>query len=234
MAADPQKPTVSRAVPELTSDGWDAAEQKYSDRLYLGASSNSAVSVLNPTDRPEVLVTAPHGVVHVRDNQDKMPDLGTGSFAELVAKASGCAAVITARGGLPDAAWYDDHPLKTQIRSLDPRPSVLIDFHGMSDQRNLDIELGLGICANRQSLNLADYFQSQLLEAGLAVAVHEKYLAPQPTMLCNWARTIGIPATLQVELAARTRRPLATEETATRILGVVSVILRGCVAAISS
>ena len=204
-----------RALQDVLAREWLAEEEQFGRNRYSGG--RDALAIVAAGRRPGVVLTSPHAVTHLRDGHVKKADRGTGGLVCALAKRAGCWAVAVAHGPAEDAAWTDDHALKRTVLGLAPRPTTLVDIHGMTDQRDLDVEIGLGHAPSPSSTSFGAALACNLEEAGLAVAVQEKYLAPRATMLTNWSLANGFEHSVQIELAARVRPPDAEPATYGRL-----------------
>jgi hypothetical protein len=187
---------------------WVAAEKDFEVNSYDGRLS-SPIEVIRDSTRPWLVLTAPHAVNHWRKGVLKVADRGTGGLVRILSYELGCAGVINAKQVYSDPAYDYEHAFKDALEQFEAG-AVLIDFHGMMDQRDLDVEIGLGLFPTVDSQKLATYLGSKLEEADLRVAHNERYVSPNPGSITNWALARDLPA-IQVEMAARVRPPLGSE-----------------------
>lgn len=194
----------------ITVADWLAAEKDFEVNLYDGQPS-ARVEVAEGSTRPWLILTAPHAVNHWRDGKLKVADRGTGGLVRILSANLGCVGVITAEQTYSDAAYDEEHEFKDMLRRFEAEAAVLIDFHGMADQRDVDVEIGLGLSPTDSSEKLARHIASNLEEARLQIAYNEVYVSPNPGSITNWALARNVAAT-QLELAARVRPPVGSEE----------------------
>ncbi len=198
----------SESVPAELVNQWIAAEEDFSANGYDGLAA-SAVEMIHGSGRPWLVLTAPHAVNHWREGALKLADRGTGGLVRVLSRALRCYGLIAGRQTYSDPSYDDKHELKNQLMPLMDGARALIDFHGMSDQRDIDAEVGLGLFPNSTSERLALVIEAALKAAALSVAHHEVYVSPHPHSITNWGLAHGLPA-VQLELAARTRPPLGS------------------------
>lgn len=187
---------------------WIAAEKDFAANRYDGQ-ARPAVEVIHGSSRPWLILTAPHAVNHWREGNLKLADRGTGGLVRVLSRILGCQGLITAKQIHLDASYDEEHELKDRLEEVASRNCVLIDFHGMTDQRDIDVEVGLGLSPSDASEKLALRVELELSRASLRVAHHEVYVSPHPHSITNWGLSHGLPA-IQVELAARVRPPLGS------------------------
>jgi hypothetical protein len=187
---------------------WKVAEEDFAANRYDGRAP-SALEIIEATSRPWLILTAPHAVNHWRAGNLKIADRGTGGLVRVLSRTLGCLGIINAKQTYSDPSYDDQHALKDVLEHHIREDYLLVDLHGMVDQRDLDVEVGMGRRPSAKSQELADIVESALTAASLNVAHHEVYISPQPQSLTNWGLSRGV-ASIQVELAARVRPPLGS------------------------
>ncbi|MFI8527661.1 N-formylglutamate amidohydrolase [Promicromonospora sukumoe] len=200
---------------------WLDLERIFSEEQYDGgspprpASVSASVSEPTPgllevagTERPHVVVTAPHATNHERDGGTKLADRGTGGLAVLLAELTGCTALV-ALGAGGDANYDDEHPLKERLAEL--RPTVVVDLHGMRSRPGSDVDLGTG------SGPVPPAVVSALRDSDLRVTTNEVFSAMRPTTVTAFAQAHGISA-VQVEIGAHLRLPSGTPESQSQLV----------------
>ena len=171
-------------------------------------------------DAPLVF-TAPHAVRHVRAGVLKKADIRTGGLAEALARHTGGAA-LTSLGRLAADPNFDDAETpfrKRLLRTLRPGQLVL-DLHGMEDRHGVDVVIGLCARPDRRSRAAAAALQRILVAAGMTVRAGHPFPATHPGTVTSTVQAAGFSA-LQVELAARRRRPLRDPEGALPLLTAI-------------
>src|SRR5215207_2287741 len=115
---------------------WSGSEADFARDGYTGAGPDP-IEVIPATERPWLVLAAPHAVNHWRDGAVKLADRGTGSLVRTLSRALGCHGVIHARALRLDAGVDDRVIVQDALAERARDGSVLIDFHGMRDQRDL-------------------------------------------------------------------------------------------------
>lgn len=102
----------------------------------------SRVGVL-PGTTP-VLLSAPHGAVHMRHGEAKEEEEFTAALVCLVAQRSGAHALYARRRSATDPNWYVDAPYKRCLRRVVRREGVrfVFDIHGTAPDRRFGLALG--------------------------------------------------------------------------------------------
>lgn len=159
------------------------------------------VEVLQGTNRPHSLVTAPHAMKHHRRGQEKDGDLRTGQLARDLHTQVGVTAVIsTTRDG--DANWDLRHPVKeAAVSAITGGARFALDLHGMSDitarRVGADIEFGTG---DSEDGGLLAACRAAADSAGLTHVTDKEHTARvQPTMT-RAAQAAGASA-IQIEMS---------------------------------
>lgn len=214
-----------RSAAELAS-AWTVREAAYAANRYAGRLDGPAVTTRCGT-RP-LLLSAPHAVNHPRDGKSKMADRRTGGLAEVLADELGAYLLVLA-GPLEHADEWAERTDDFR-RALDTAADaglLVVDIHGMSDSHGLDVCLGLGERASALSRDAADTLRSALERAGFTVAVGKPFPATAPHTVVSRVQAVGGHA-VQVEIAARLRRPDADPGTAGRLVSVLRDALAAC------
>lgn len=96
-----------------------------------------------PGVRP-VLISAPHGACHWRDNDWKFQDGYTAALAHVLASHTGAHALYTVRRIRPDPNYEDDCDYKRTLARLlqDHAIRLVLDLHGARFDRDFAVALG--------------------------------------------------------------------------------------------
>ena len=195
---------------------WIALDERYQgDRPRV-----RAVRSVRCGDAPYVF-TAPHAVRHVRAGVLKKADIRTGGLAEVLARHAGGAA-LTSLGRLAVDPNFDSGETPFRKRLLETlRPGQLVlDLHGMDDRHGVDVVIGLGSRPDHRSQAAADLLQRILAAAGLSVRCGHPFPATHPGTVTSTVQAAGFSA-LQVEVAARRRRPLRDPDSTLPLLAAL-------------
>lgn len=155
------------------SDTWaqrishfEAAQVRYSDDPLPG----QAPFRYDAGTRP-VLISAPHGARHWREDHWKMQDGYTAALAHVLAEYTGAHALYTVRRIRPDPNYDDDCDYKRTLAKLlrDYGIRLVLDLHGARFDRPFGVALG-----TIESHSCPDY------EAGIIRAFAAQGFRPDP------------------------------------------------------
>ncbi|SDO10186.1 hypothetical protein [Alkalicoccus daliensis] len=125
-------------------------EALYSENDYYGAEDAEEPFVFyeGSSDTP-VLITAPHSVYHMREEEPKPAEVYTAALARLLHHYTG-AHVLAASQYTEDPSHYDDTAFKEKLRSLagDYPIALIIDLHGAGREHDFHVDIGTGEGAN--------------------------------------------------------------------------------------
>jgi hypothetical protein len=118
---------------------FEAIEVRYSDDPLPGQTAFR----YQPGTRP-VLISAPHGAHHWRENRWKAQDSFTAALAHVLAEHTGAHALYTVRRIRPDPNYDDDCDYKRTLAGLLRNHTIrlVLDLHGMRFDRQFGIALG--------------------------------------------------------------------------------------------
>ena len=102
-----------------------------------------------------VCLSAPHAVTQIREGKEKLADLYTGGLAEAAALSSGASFTATVGKQTGDPNWDADHPYRHALLGLATDQAVVLDLHGMRDDRGVLINVGTGDGAGKGERGLA-------------------------------------------------------------------------------
>lgn len=150
-----------------------------------------------------ILLSAPHSVSQIRNNNVKAGEFRTGIIVKSIAFATGCAAAYKTKC-LNDDANYDEESLyKTDLLDYINQNKVLmmIDLHLSHPDRAYDIDIGTGygnnILDNDELLTL---IHTHFTKYYNTVKIDDTFPASYPhTVAATVSRIAGIPA-FQLEI----------------------------------
>jgi hypothetical protein len=118
---------------------FESAQVRYADDPLPG----QAAFRYRPGTRP-VLISAPHGAYHWRQNYWKRPDGYTAALAYVLAEYTGAHALYTVRRIRPDPNFEDDSDYKRTLALLLQQRHIrlVLDLHGASPDRDFALALG--------------------------------------------------------------------------------------------
>lgn len=192
------------------TQGWFALEEfAYGSWDYESRAGDAApVTNFGPTTQVGLHLVSVHATSHWRGpGTSKCADRGTGSLVESLAAAA-CVpgAVFTRR---PASHSRQGAQLAQLVRECASGRPLVLDVHGMRDQRDLDAEIGFGIAPTPAEVAAGWALVALLRAHGLRVAVNEVFTAAAPANVTNSVRAAGGRA-FQLEIAARARPPVGS------------------------
>jgi hypothetical protein len=115
-----------------------------SDVRYLELASAAEPEFLHIPGQTPVLLSAPHGATHTRDDKVKEEDEYTTGIARLVAELSGAHVLYARRKSQTDPNVDPHAPYRHQLRSIvnDFRIRFVLDIHGARSERAFAVALG--------------------------------------------------------------------------------------------
>lgn len=132
--------------PELLGNRWllDKLKIYEEDVRYQELASENEPEFTYIQGNIPILISAPHGAAHKRDNEYKEEDEFTAGMVGLLNEVTGANAIYARRQSETDPNIYKDVPYKDEIRRicLENEIGIVIDIHGMSAKRPAGIELG--------------------------------------------------------------------------------------------
>lgn len=122
------------------------------DRL-VQLESEISYQELPPPGEPEfrytpgsipVLLSAPHGAVHMRQGERKPEDEFTAGLARLIAEMTGAHVLYTCRESGTDPNYYPDVPYKQELYQIiqTTRIGFVLDIHGAAADHEFGLALG--------------------------------------------------------------------------------------------
>lgn len=187
---------------------WFALEERlYGSQAYesrVGSSTDTAE--FDDFRRGGVCFVAIHSVMHWSwTGASKLADRGTGSLVEVLVSAVPSRGLVLAKR--PESLSQLTGIVSRLSSTCASQGGVVIDLHGMRNQRDLDAEIGLGISPSVAEVETAQTLVELLSVRGLRVAVNEVFKAPVAWNVTNSVRASGGSA-FQLEIAACARPPI--------------------------
>ena len=92
----------------------------------------------------KVLLSSPHGVFQVRNGKRKVCEPGSLSTALFLQKLNDCFLIAKTKNNNDDANFDEVSSYKDEIKNFIEKYNIkyVIDFHGLSKKREMDINLG--------------------------------------------------------------------------------------------
>jgi type I restriction enzyme S subunit len=91
-----------------------------------------------------ILISAPHGAVHTRKEEEKEEDEFTAGFARLVGERTGAHVIYLRHKSKTDPNWDSNVPYKIKLEKIINKKGIkfVLDIHGARGDRKFGIELG--------------------------------------------------------------------------------------------
>ncbi len=173
LRSKPTKQMMARSELRRLDKWWRTLNRPFELNSYFGPQTGPAWRV-RVRAHPLVL-SAIHAVRHHRGATGVKPaDANTGGLVLAVGMYLHSGSVVLLRDDMRvgDPNYLRDHPLKDELATAISdhwSRHVLIDFHGMKDDRNYDISLGLGRYPPPRTQRLAERLAGAFELRGLTV-----------------------------------------------------------------
>lgn len=149
-----------------------------------------------------ILISAPHGVSQVRLGKYKYSEIGSLTTALFLHGETKCHLIAKTKNNNDDANFDEKSKYKDSIKNLIQKYNIkyLIDMHGLSSNRNCDINLGTHIGENiKNNLDIFNRLHNLLISNGFSVSIDQPFMAGQQTISGSINNEFNI-WTLQVEI----------------------------------
>lgn len=157
-----------------------------------------------------ILLSAPHGVSQVRLGARKVAEIGTIPFALELQKRTKSHLIAKTKNSFDDANFDEISKFKTKLQSMvsDKKITHLLDIHGLSQKREMDVNLGINFGKSISSnTKLFDELVLLLKNAGFTVSIDQPFSGGHQTISGSTNEIFGI-WTVQVEINSRiTNKP---------------------------
>lgn len=193
-----------------TEQRWQELNAPFAERAGKGPSTGP--DWLIEPGLPQLLVTAVHGVRHVRPGRGwKAQDARTGGLVRALAEETKWSAALVLRSDRPagDANFDGRHPLKDGLckAGLPGAGGILLDLHGMAGRvAGADLMLGLG-AGDERTRTVAASIAEAAVRHGLRVTSDPElspFAGASAGTMTRWAQRMGAAA-VQVEISPQLR-----------------------------
>lgn len=156
-----------------------------------------------------VLVSAPHSVNQIRDNEVKKADIYTGAIAAALHDLTSCYGIFSTKISEEDPNYVMGGSYKEAIAGLVRSHGIrfVIDLHGAAESRDFDIDLGT---IHGESMNQAhvtaieEIFKSNHI---MNVKQNDSFPAEHPGTITNYvSQCLSVPS-IQMEINRSYRDP---------------------------
>ena len=192
----------------------------------------------NPANTPfciqegtnHIFVSAPHSFEHVRKEERKAAEPGTGALALMLNKELGCTIAYRTSLAGGDPNWDESSPYRSAVHDVVDKTgcALLLDLHQLSPTRDVDVDLGINGGRNVMgSTWIAAYMRDVFVRARFdAVYIDSPFAASKPhTVAASTALRCGIPA-VQIEMNTRYLMPSYEEYDPIRMYDALKTIVR--------
>jgi len=149
-----------------------------------------------------ILISAPHGVSQVRLGKYKVAEIGSITTALYLQNKTNSFLIAKTKNNNNDANFDEESSYKDEIKKLLKKYNIkyFIDFHGLSEKRDCDINLGTHLGNNIQNnIALFDLLQKEL-ESHFSVIIDQPYMAESRTLSGSLKHEFEDLWTIQIEI----------------------------------
>lgn len=155
-----------------------------------------------------ILISAPHSVKQIRDGGYKSADIYTGALIKVLGKTTNAHIIYKTHTKDDENHTDESTPYRKKIKEIikENEIKVIIDLHGMSKDKDSDIDIGTGGSSNPNLLG-EDYILSSVKNSlsSLKYSVNKYFAAKgKLTISVYCSQKLGIP-TLQLEINRKYR-----------------------------
>ncbi len=197
---------------------WAEREVLYRSTDHRGSDVVDAVRLIGG-EGGRYLFTAAHSVRSLRGGTSKPADVGTGGLAETLAVLTHGAALTAIGRQTGDPNW-DTTAGDFKRRVLDLESRVVLDLHGLREDRPEDLIIGLGPSPNDFSWATAARLLASARSQGLQARTGPPFDATWPGTITATVQAAGGTA-MQIEVGGRRRRPLSRPDDALPLLAAL-------------
>ncbi|WP_239431148.1 hypothetical protein [Sporosarcina sp. ACRSL] len=173
-----------------------------------------------------VLISAPHSVNHMRNNNVKKADLYTGAIASLVQLTTNCLCITSNRISEEDPNYTIDGRYKDAIKEICDQNDIrlVIDLHGAAISREFDIDLGTmhGTSIDETSVTfMKNRFNENKIKD---IRLDDTFPASHPGTITHFtSQSLNIDA-IQMEVNYRYRNPNNTTEFSALLQSLIDIV----------
>lgn len=151
----------------------------------------------------KVIISAPHGVSQFRKNKIKLREVGSLTTALFLYKATNSYFISKTRNNGDDANFDEKSLYKKDLLQLitNNQLKYVLDFHGLSEKRDMDINLGTNFGNNIQSNKKQfEKLVKMLTDNNYKVTIDDPFVAGKRTISGSIKTKIKNIFTLQIEI----------------------------------
>ena len=158
-----------------------------------------------------ILISAPHGVSQIRLGKLKFKEIGSLATALYLSEKTGSYLIAKTQNNNDDANFDTDCSYRKTLKKLikDKEIKYLIDFHGLSTKRDIDINLGIHFGKNIENNEaLMTSLYNDLIMHGYTCTVDQPFMAGLRTVSGGMKEEFPHLWTIQIEInSAITNQP---------------------------
>lgn len=203
---------------------WARMEARYGANAYIGEDTGPEMTSIDRGSK--VLLVAAHGVNHHRPNGDaKFADRWTGSLAEVLGRMTGVSVVAATRKPHHFGLWKNRADgFARRMKQMADNHRVVIDLHGITDNHDLDLCIGIGPLPSELEHRIAARVVDTDLDLNTTIGGPFPALR-QHTLTSHLQRHTATSA-VQLGIAAANRTPATDPDRAEQILHELASIVR--------
>ena len=180
-------------------------EKEFFTNKYMGLSKNDYKYKKGSIP---ILISAPHSVKQIRNDELKPADIYTGAIIKTLGKNTNAHIIYKTHTKDDENHTDESTAYRKKIKEIikDNEIKVIIDLHGMSKDKDSDIDIGTGGSSN-PNLLVEDYILSSVKNSlsSLKYSVNKYFSAKgKLTISVYCSQKLGIP-TLQLEINRKYR-----------------------------
>lgn len=180
-------------------------EKEFFTNKYMGLSKND---YKYKKGNIPILISAPHSVKQIRNDQLKPADIYTGAIIKTLGKTTNAHIIYKTRASGDENHTTKKTAYRNEIEKIVKKHNikVIIDLHGMSMERKSDIDIGTGSSKNKNLLG-KDYILHIVRNSlkNLNCSENKYFHGGKDVTLSSYcSQVLGVP-TLQLEINRKYR-----------------------------
>lgn len=180
-----------------------------------------------------IVISAPHGVSQVRQGKLKFKEIGSLATALYLSEKTGSYLIAKTHNNNDDANFDTDCSYRKTLKKLieDKEIKYLIDFHGLSPNRDIDINLGIHFGKNIENNEaLMTSLYNELVMHGYLCAIDQPFMAGVRTVSGGMKEEFPHLWTIQIEINSAITNQAENFTKYSRLLALLEDWLRGIIA----
>lgn len=180
-------------------------EEQFRSKSYFGSSDKDYE--YKPGNIP-ILISAPHAVKQLRNNEYKKADIYTGALVKILHKTTGAHVIYKTSTNGDENYTIDETKYRKKVKEIVKKNDikVVIDLHGMASDKDSDIDIGTGNASNTNLLGQSYILSSVVSSLNNVNYTVNKYFTGggSKTMSTYCSKKLGVPS-LQLEINRKYR-----------------------------